>query len=118
MFGFHFLENFDYPYISSSLREFWQRWHISLSTWFRDSLYRPLGGKRCSPARVYFNLVAVFALCGLWHGARWSFVVWGLFHGTFLVIERLGFENVLRTWWAPARHVYLLLVVAVGWVFF
>ena len=118
MFGFHFLENFDYPYISSSLREFWQRWHISLSTWFRDYLYIPLGGSRRGPARVYFNLVTVFALCGLWHGARWSFVAWGLFHGSFLVIERLGFENVLRRRWAPVRHVYLLLVVIVGWVFF
>jgi alginate O-acetyltransferase complex protein AlgI len=118
MFGFHFLENFDYPYISRSIREFWQRWHISLSTWFRDYLYIPMGGGRRAPARVYFNLVTVFALCGLWHGARWTFVAWGLFHGSFLVLERLGFQKVLDGWWAPARHVYVLLVLAVGWVLF
>jgi alginate O-acetyltransferase complex protein AlgI len=118
MLGFRFLENFDHPYVASSLREFWQRWHISLSTWFRDYLYVPLGGGRRSPARVYFNLVTVFALCGLWHGARWSFMVWGLFHGSFLVIERLGFRERLESWPAPLRHVYVLLVVAVGWVLF
>ncbi len=89
MFGFRFPENFRWPYIADSVQDFWRRWHISLSTWFRDYLYVPLGGNRLSPARTYGNLVAVFFLCGLWHGASWNFVIWGLFHGTFLVIERL-----------------------------
>ena len=118
MFGFKFIENFNYPYISRSITEFWRRWHISLSTWFRDYLYIPLGGNRCAPWRVYFNLVIVFALCGLWHGASWSFLVWGLFHGTFLVIERMGFNRVLEKLWAPLSHVYALLAVLVGWVLF
>ena len=118
MFGFTFIENFNYPYISRSITEFWRRWHISLSTWFRDYLYIPLGGNRCAPWRVYFNLVVVFTLCGLWHGASWSFLVWGLFHGTFLVIERMGFNRVLEKLWAPLSHVYALLAVLVGWVLF
>jgi alginate O-acetyltransferase complex protein AlgI len=118
MFGFLFLENFDYPYTASSLREFWRRWHISLSTWFRDYLYVPLGGNRRSLPRVYLNLVTVFALCGLWHGAKWGFLVWGLYHGCFLVLERVGLESILERWPAPIRHAYLLIVVAVGWVFF
>lgn len=118
MLGFRFPENFDYPYTSRSLREFWQRWHISLSTWFRDYLYIPLGGSRRRPERVYLNLVTVFALCGLWHGARWSFLVWGLYHGSFLVLERVGLGALLGRWLPPFRHLYLLLVVMVGWVFF
>ncbi len=118
MFGFRFLENFDYPYIAQSIREFWRRWHISLSTWFRDYLYIPLGGNRNTPARVYLNLLTVFFLCGLWHGASWTFVVWGLFHGTFLVIERLGFAAWLAARVAVVRHAYVLLVVMVGWVLF
>jgi len=118
MFGFHFLENFNYPYISQSLTEFWHRWHISLSNWFRDYLYIPLGGNRISPRRTYLNLVIVFFLCGLWHGAAWNFVFWGLFHGAFLVAERMGLSRVLTGWRTPWRHVYLLLVVMVSWVFF
>jgi alginate O-acetyltransferase complex protein AlgI len=89
MFGFRFPENFRWPYIAGNVQEFWRRWHISLSTWFRDYLYIPLGGNRVSPARRYRNLVTVFFLCGLWHGASWNFVIWGLWHGTFLVIERV-----------------------------
>jgi len=118
MFGFRFLENFNYPYISKSIREFWRRWHISLSSWFRDYLYIPLGGSHGQPWRVYFNLVTVFFLCGLWHGASWNFVIWGLFHGAFLVIERLKISDKLKTCWPPLQHVYVLLVVIVGWVFF
>jgi len=118
MLGFHFLENFNYPYISRSMTEFWRRWHISLSTWFRDYLYIPLGGNQRAPARTYFNLVVTFFLCGLWHGAAWTFVVWGLYHGLFLVIERLGAGRWLERWPAPARHGYALAVVLVGWVFF
>jgi len=118
MFGFHFLENFNYPYISKSIREFWRRWHISLSNWLRDYLYIPLGGNRCSPIRNYFNLIVVFLICGLWHGASWNFVIWGLFHGTFLILERLPVMQWLEGTWAPLRLGYTLLVVMVGWVFF
>jgi alginate O-acetyltransferase complex protein AlgI len=122
MFGFRFPENFRYPYTATSVQDFWRRWHLSLSTWFRDYLYLPLGGSRVSPARTYLNLVTVFALCGLWHGASWTFVVWGLFHGAFLVGER---------WFASAEgsrpdtrlrralgRAGTLVVVMVGWVFF
>jgi alginate O-acetyltransferase complex protein AlgI len=118
MFGFRFLENFNYPYISTSVREFWRRWHISLSSWFRDYLYVPLGGNRQGALRTHFNLLTVFFLCGLWHGASWNFVVWGLLHGLFLLIERLGFEKILVRLWAPLRHFYLLSVVMITWVFF
>ena len=89
MFGFHFLENFNYPYIARSVREFWRRWHISLSTWFRDYLYIPLGGNRHGPVRTGANLLLVFLLCGLWHGASWTFLIWGVYHGIFLVLERV-----------------------------
>ena len=118
MFGFHFPENFNYPYISRSIQEFWRRWHISLSAWFRDYLYVPLGGNRVSPSRLYVNLVTVFFLCGLWHGASWTFVVWGLFHGTFLVLERVGLGARLKTLPSSAQHGYALLVTLVGWVLF
>ncbi len=118
MFGFRFPENFRWPYVADTVQDFWRRWHISLSSWFRDYLYVPLGGNRGSTVRTYVNLVTVFFLCGLWHGASWNFVIWGLFHGAFLVVERLGLAEVLRTLWRPLRHVYLLLVVMVGWVFF
>jgi alginate O-acetyltransferase complex protein AlgI len=118
MVGFRFLENFNYPYISQSLTEFWRRWHISLSTWFRDYLYIPLGGNRVAPWRIYVNLLIVFFLCGLWHGASWNFVVWGLFHGAFLVAERMRLAQWMATWRAPFRHLYALLVVMVSWVFF
>jgi alginate O-acetyltransferase complex protein AlgI len=118
MFGFHFPENFNYPYISRSITEFWRRWHISLSTWFRDYLYIPMGGNRVSPARNYFNLVTVFFLCGLWHGASWTFVVWGLYHGLFLVVERLPFVRPFKNLPRFFSHVYALAVVIVGWVLF
>jgi len=118
LFGFRFLENFDHPYASRSITEFWRRWHISLSRWFRDYLYIPLGGNRDGGARTYRNLVSVFFLCGLWHGASWEFVVWGLFHGGFLVVERLGLGRILERLPRPATHVYALFVVMVGWVFF
>jgi alginate O-acetyltransferase complex protein AlgI len=118
MFGFRFPENFRYPYIATSVQDFWRRWHISLSAWFRDYVYVPLGGNRVPSARLYLNLVTVFFLCGLWHGASWNFVIWGLFHGTFLVIERLGVADRVERMWKPLRHAYLLLVVMVGWVFF
>jgi alginate O-acetyltransferase complex protein AlgI len=118
MFGFHFPENFRWPYIADTVQEFWRRWHMSLSSWFRDYLYVPLGGNRVSRAQMYRNLVTVFFLCGLWHGASWNFVIWGLFHGTFLVVERLGLAAAVKRLWLPLRHAYLMLVVMIGWVFF
>jgi len=118
MFGFEFMENFNYPYISQSVREFWRRWHISLSSWFRDYLYIPLGGNRCSERRNCFNLLVVFFLCGLWHGASWTFVIWGLYHGSFLVLERTKFAVVLDRLFPPLRHVYAMLVILAGWVIF
>ncbi|MDL2290283.1 hypothetical protein LJB95_02645 [Paludibacteraceae bacterium OttesenSCG-928-F17] len=116
--GLDFLENFNYPYISKSIKEFWRRWHISLSTWFRDYLYIPLGGNRISRSRTYINLSIVFLATGLWHGASWNFIVWGIWHGLFIVIERAGFEKVLTKLFKPLQYIYTLLVVIVGWVFF
>ncbi|MDZ7840728.1 MAG: MBOAT family protein [Gammaproteobacteria bacterium] len=118
MFGFQFLINFNYPYISRSMREFWRRWHISLSRWFRDYLYIPLGGNRVSPRRVYVNLLVVFFLCGLWHGASWNFVIWGLIHGAFLAGERTFLGRWVWQLWRPVQHAYVLFVVIVAWVFF
>lgn len=118
MLGFDFKENFNYPYISKSVQEFWQRWHISLSTWFRDYLYIPLGGSRCSTKRTYFNLIAVFYLCGLWHGASWNFVVWGLYHGLFLILERMWLGKFLSRLPQIIRHIYTLLIVLCGWILF
>lgn len=118
LFGFEFMENFNFPYISQSIREFWRRWHISLSTWFRDYLYIPLGGSRVSSFRTYLNLWIIFFLCGLWHGASWNFVVWGALHGIYLVIERLGLHSYLEKLWRPLRHGYTMLLVMIGWVFF
>jgi alginate O-acetyltransferase complex protein AlgI len=117
MFGFRILENFNYPYISQSIREFWRRWHISLSNFFRDYLYIPLGGNQRGTARSYVNLVIVFLLCGLWHGASWPFVVWGIWHGLFLVAERAGLDSLLARI-GPLRHVYALAAVMGGWVLF
>ncbi|WP_235856346.1 MBOAT family O-acyltransferase [Flagellimonas oceanensis] len=118
MFGFDFLENFNLPYISRSIKEFWRRWHISLSSWFRDYLYIPLGGNRKGLARTYINLLIVFFITGLWHGASWSFIVWGLYHGFFLILERLGLEKLLTKTPRLFRHAYTMLVVLFGWVFF
>lgn len=118
MFGFRFPENFRYPYSASSVQDFWRRWHISLSAWFRDYVYIPLGGNRRGAASMYVNLVTVFFLCGLWHGASWTFVVWGIFHGAFLVIERVGLNAWLTSMPRACRHAYLVLVVMIGWVFF
>ncbi|MCB0376237.1 MAG: MBOAT family protein, partial [Sinomicrobium sp.] len=118
MFGFHIAENFNFPYIARSIREFWRRWHISLSQWFRDYLYIPLGGNRRGPGRTYLNLLIVFVLTGLWHGASWNFLIWGLFHGFFMVIERLGLERFLQKAGAVAGHLYALLVIMLSWVFF
>jgi alginate O-acetyltransferase complex protein AlgI len=118
MFGFTIPENFNLPYISQSIKEFWRRWHISLSTWFRDYLYIPLGGNQLSEAKTYRNLVLVFFLCGLWHGASWTFLAWGIYHGLFLVLERGKIGALIGKMWKPLRHIYALLVVMIGWVFF
>lgn len=118
MFGFRFPENFRFPYISESVREFWQRWHITLSAWFKDYLYIPLGGNRKGKYRTYLNLYIVFFLTGLWHGASWTFVIWGLMHGSFMVLERVGFDRLLGKMFRSVRHLYTLLVVVVAWVFF
>lgn len=118
MLGFHFEENFNFPYVSKSIKEFWRRWHISLSRWFRDYLYIPLGGSRRGLKRTYFNLFVVFLLTGFWHGASWSFIFWGVFHGVFLMLEKLGLSKVLEKTYTPFQHIYTLLIVLVGWVFF
>jgi D-alanyl-lipoteichoic acid acyltransferase DltB (MBOAT superfamily) len=120
MFGFHFLENFNYPYVSRSVTEFWRRWHISLSTWFKEYLYIPLGGNRVSRGRNLFNLGVVFLVTGIWHGAEWTFVVWGAFHGAFILLEKLtGWHKKDGGWLLSVAHrFYLLLVVVAGWVIF
>lgn len=118
IFGFHFLENFNYPYRAQSIQEFWRRWHISLSNWLRDYLYIPLGGSRVANWRIYLNLFIVFFVCGLWHGANWTFVVWGMIHGGFLIVERLGLARMLAAMPPPVRHAYTLIVVSLAWVFF
>ena len=118
MIGFDFKENFNYPYIARSIQDFWRRWHISLSSWFRDYLYIPLGGSRGSKTRTYRNLLIVFLTTGLWHGASWNFIIWGLYHGIFLLIERAGFDKRLQRVWPPLAHAYTLLVISIGWVFF
>lgn len=119
MFGFDFMENFNYPYISSSIREFWRRWHISLSTWFREYLYIPLGGNRKGQVRTYINLLIVFFATGLWHGAGATFITWGLFHGFFLVVERMGLGKILeKNRFRLLNHLYTVFIVVVGWVFF
>jgi len=118
VFGFSLPRNFDLPYRSRSITEFWRRWHITLSAWFRDYLYIPLGGNRHGTWRTYRNLLVVFLLCGLWHGASWTFVLWGLWHGLFLVLERAGLRRVLGRLPAVAGWAYAILAVMLGWVLF
>ena len=118
MFGFELLENFNYPYMATSIRDFWKRWHLSLSAWFRDYLYIPLGGSRMSSARTRMNLFVVFLLCGLWHGASWNFVIWGCLHGCFLVLERGKFGSLLKILPPFVGRFYSIMVVMFAWVFF
>ena len=116
LLGFRFPENFQWPYQSQNIRTFWRGWHISLSTWFRDYLYIPLGGNRHGEARTALHLVTVFFLCGLWHGASWAFIFWGLWHGAFLALERTRVGRWLDALPRPLRHAYTMLVVILGWV--
>jgi alginate O-acetyltransferase complex protein AlgI len=118
IFGFHFLENFNYPYIATSIKDFWRRWHISLSNWFRDYVYIPLGGSRKNKSQTYFNLLLIFFLCGLWHGANWTFLIWGLWHGLFLILERTQLGFYLKKLPLLAQHVYTVFIITIGWVFF
>lgn len=118
MIGFSYPPNFQRPYSALSITEFWRRWHMSLSSWFRDYVYIPLGGNRRSPLRTYVNLALVFVLCGLWHGAAWTFVIWGCWHGALLVLERLGLGRVLARLPSPLAQGYTLFCVMLGWVFF
>ena len=118
MLGFTFLENFNYPYLATSVSDFWRRWHISLSSWFRDYVYIPLGGNRVAAGRHILNLLIVWMLTGLWHGASWNFVLWGLYYGLLLVLERYVLRAVLEKLPAAVQRVYTLLLVAIGWVIF
>ena len=119
MFGFKFLENFNYPYISKSVQDFWRRWHISLSTWFKEYLYIPLGGNRRGKYFTYLNLLIVFFATGLWHGASFNFILWGLWHGLFLVIERVFLGKLLeKNKLKFLNHIYVILVFVLGWVLF
>lgn len=118
MFGFEFMENFDHPYISRSVTEFWRRWHISLGTWFREYVYIPLGGNRCSRIRQIRNIMAVWMLTGLWHGASWNFVVWGIYYGCLLLIEKFFLKKLIDNAPAIISHVYCMLAVIIGWVLF
>ena len=117
MIGIHYLENFDYPYMSASVTEFWRRWHISLGSFFRDYLYIPLGGNRKGAVRTVFNLFVVWALTGLWHGASWNFVLWGIYFFIFISLEKLFLGKLLGKNRALA-HLYLLIIVFFGWILF
>jgi alginate O-acetyltransferase complex protein AlgI len=118
MFGFHLPENFNYPYIATSITDFWRRWHMTLSSWFRDYVYIPLGGSRAGTLRQLRNIVIVWAATGLWHGAAWQFVAWGLFFALFLSVEKFAFGGALQRLPSALGHVYLLLVVGISWVLF
>lgn len=118
IFGFKFPPNFNYPYVAQSVTEFWRRWHMTLSRWFRDYLYIPLGGNQRGAVRTYLNLSIVFLATGIWHGAAWTFIAWGALHGLFLILERLGLSRLLAACPQVVRHFYLLIVIICGWVMF
>ena len=118
MLGFNFLKNFDYPYISTSVTEFWRRWHISLGSWFRDYVYIPLGGNRVSTGKHIRNILIVWALTGLWHGASWNFIIWGLYYGLLLLLEKFVLKDRLSKIPAPLANLYTMVAVIIGWVFF
>ncbi len=123
IFGFKFMENFNYPYISKSITEFWRRWHISLSTWFKQYVYISLGGNRQGLIKTIRNLGIVFLLTGIWHGAAWNFVIWGLWHGFFIIVEKMcnikEYDSKPHSWWVNGiRHIYCILAFVIGWVMF
>ena len=119
IFGFDFKENFDYPYTATSITDFWKRWHISLTSWFRDYVYIPLGGNRKGNIRTYINIAIVFTLTGLWHGAAFAFIAWGVWHGAFMLFERMWFKKVLdKCKYKFINRIYTMFVVLIGWVFF
>ena len=118
MLGFEFMRNFNYPYISKSVTEFWRRWHISLGTWFREYLYIPLGGNRVPKYRLFLNLMIVWAATGIWHGANWTFLLWGLYYGVLLVLEKMVWGKGLEKLPAALQHIYTMVLVVVGWVLF
>lgn len=118
IFGFHFLENFNYPYISKSVTEFWRRWHISLSSWFRDYVYIPLGGNRVKKQHWILNILIVWTLTGFWHGAQWNFILWGLYYAVLLLCEKLFWGKTLEKLPAAVRWLYTMFIVTVGWVLF
>lgn len=118
MFGFEFRKNFQYPYIAKNIGEFWRRWHISLGTWFREYVYIPLGGNKCPASRHLLNLLIVWALTGLWHGAQWNFLAWGLYYGVILILERYVWGRALGRLPAFVQHIYTFVLVLIGWVFF
>lgn len=118
MFGFHFLENFNFPYMSKTITEFWRRWHISLSSWFREYVYIPLGGNRKGMGRQLFNIMVVWMLTGLWHGANWNFVLWGIYYGILLMLEKLFLLKWLKKAPAWIGHIYSMFLVVIGWTIF
>ncbi|GAA0103212.1 MBOAT family protein [Paraclostridium bifermentans] len=118
MLGFDFIENFNYPYISKSVTEFWRRWHISLGSWFREYVYIPLGGNRCSTIFQLRNLCIVWFLTGLWHGADWNFILWGLYYGLILIIEKFLLKDILERMPSLIQHIYTMVLVMIGWTFF
>ena len=116
--GFKFLENFNFPYVAKSITDFWRRWHISLSTFFRDYVYIPLGGNRCSKKRQIFNMSIVWLLTGFWHGASWNFVLWGLYYLVFLILEKYVFKTIIECIPNIIRHIITLLIIIIGWMLF
>ena len=118
MMGFYLPENFNFPYISGSITEFWRRWHMTLGQWMKHYIYIPLGGNKVSKRKGYFNLSLVFLISGFWHGAAWNFIIWGIYHGFFLVIERLFLLKYLKKIPKLLSAFYILLLVNIGWIFF
>lgn len=118
IFGFHFLENFNYPYMAVSITDFWKRWHISLSSWFKDYVYIPLGGSHVKTLRWIFNILAVWMLTGFWHGAEWNFVIWGLYYAIWLILEKLVIKKVITKIPDVFRWLYTMIIVTIGWVIF
>ena len=118
IFGFHFLENFNYPYMALSVTDFWRRWHISLSSWFKDYVYIPLGGNRTSKPRWVLNILIVWLLTGLWHGAEWNFIIWGLYYAVWLILEKLLIGRIIEKIPEVLRWIYATVIVVIGWVIF